>query len=398
MPIEYHTWTYSNRFDWPDGLGYVAAWKCHRLVSTPEERRRGVGQAVAKEGAQNATVSELSWQSRLTPYGRPNNRKAWIQLLNSAIPFALGVYLMLRSLEFGYVWTLLLALPVAGLYIRLFLIQHDCGHGSFFTSRRSNDLLGSLISVISLTPYYYWLRTHAYHHSAHGDLDRRGLGDLTTLTVDEYLALGFWQRVGYRFTRNIPILLIFGPIYQILLKHRFPWDVPMAWKREWRSVWWTNLGLGVGIWGAVEMVGWVAFLKVAAPIFCFAWGAAMWVLYVQHHFEDNYWVEHPEWSFEQAALEGSSFYDLPRILHWFTADIGYHHIHHLLPRIPNYRLRECFEAFPELQDVNRIGLRESLRCARLSLWDPDRGRMIGFDELASSRIGSPAAEPIGEQS
>lgn len=355
-----------------------------------------MGLAAAHEEARSTALSHRSWQARLATFGRPDNRKAWIQLLNTALPFALGCYLMFRSLDVGYFWTFVLALPMAGFYIRLFLIQHDCGHGSFFTSRRANDLLGSLISVISLTPYHYWLRTHAYHHSAHGDLDRRDLGDLTTLTVDEYLALGFWQRLGYRLTRNIPILLTFGPIYQILLKHRLPWDAPGTWKREWRSVWLTNFGLILGVWGAVELIGWMAFLQIASPIFCLAWGAAMWVLYVQHHFEDNYWVQHPEWSFEQAAIEGSSFYDLPRILHWFTADIGYHHIHHLLPRIPNYRLRECFEAFPELQNVNRIGLRDSLGCARLSLWDPEQGRMIGFEDLPK-KVRSPATvDPVGE--
>ena len=302
---------------------------------------------------------------------------------------------MALSLQVGYPLTLLLAFPVAGLYIRLFLIQHDCGHGSFFPSRPANDFLGSVLSVLSLTPYRYWLRTHAYHHSVHGDLDRRDLGDLPTLTVKEYTALGVWQRLEYRLTRNVLVLLSIGPIFQILIKHRFPWDVPWSWRREWRSVWITNVGLVLGVWAAVTAVGWQTFLAIATPIFFIAWGSAMWVLYVQHHFEDNYWVPSPEWSFEDAAIRGSSFYDLPAILHWFTADIGYHHIHHLSSRIPNYRLKECFDAFPELQDVNRISFRESLRCARLKLWDEERGRMIGFDELPSASVLS-ATRPMEE--
>ena len=204
---------------------------------------------------------------------------------------------------------------------------------------------------------------------------------MTTLTVREYLELAWWQKIGYRLYRNLLIAMLLGPTFQFVLKHRFPWDAPRTWKREWASVMATNLGLlGVG-WAVHSTLGFEPFLLVFGPIFVLAGGVGVWILYVQHHFEHTYWQPHEDWSFEEASLHGSSFYDLPPILHWFTANIGYHHLHHLASRIPNYRLRECFENFPELHGVNRISFLESLHCASLKLWDEDRGKMIGFDAL-----------------
>lgn len=350
-----------------------------------------IGAAVDRRPEPKATASagsscpaDATWQERLEPFAEPDDRAAWGQILTSAPPFAAGWMLMSYAWEIHYLWVLLVAFPVSGFYLRLFLIQHDCGHGSFFTSRRANHVLGHALSLLSLTPFHYWRRTHGYHHAVHGDLDRRAFGDLHTLTVEEYLALGFKDRVAYRATRSLFVLMLFGPIFQILLKHRYPWDMPRSWKKEWRSVWGTNLGLagllavGIGVMGAAKL------FALAAPIFLISWAAAMWVLYVQHHFEHNYWVPHDTWSFEDAALEGTTFYDLPAVLHFFTADIGYHHIHHLSPRIPNYKLRACFDTFPELQDVKRLTLRQSLSCARCKLWDGSRRRMVGFDELPSA--------------
>lgn len=343
--------------------------------------------APPEDGPRSGPAATGNWRRRLAPYARADDRAAWGQILTSAPPFALGWAAMVYAWDVHYVLVLLLAFPVSGFYLRLFLIQHDCGHGSFFSSQRANRLLGHLLSVVSLTPFHYWRRTHGYHHAVHGDLDRRAFGDLHTLTVDEYLALDLKGRFGYRLTRSLPILMVFGPLFQILLKHRFPWDMPRAWKREWRSVWGTNLGLALLLTLAVGSLGWVKFLGLAAPIFFIAWASAMWVLYVQHHFEHNYWAPHEAWTFEEAALEGTTFYDLPEVLHFFTADIGYHHIHHLSPKIPNYRLRSCFDAFPELQDVKRLTLLESLSCARCKLWDDSKGRMVGFDELPSMTAG-----------
>ncbi len=328
------------------------------------------------------------WSRLLAPYSNPVDGKAWFQLLTTGALFALTWGLMLLSLRGPYWLTLLLALPAAGLQTRLFIFQHDCGHGAFFRSRTVNNRVGGLIGVLTLMPYAYWRRTHAIHHGASGDLDRRGLGDVNTLTVREYLELSRWGRLKYRLFRHPLVLLLLGPSIQFVLKHRLPLDIPRNWKREWASVMWTNLGVAVTLVLAWLLIGLDRFILVQAPITLLSGGLGMWLFYVQHQFEDTYWREHEEWDFHRAAIEGSSFYDLPRLLHWFTGNIGFHHIHHLASRIPNYRLMECFRQVPELQRVTRLTIRSSLRCARLHLWDEDAERLVGFRHLRTLRAGA----------
>ncbi len=308
----------------------------------------------------------------------PNAGKALFQLLTTGTLFILGWLLMLWSLEVSYGLTLLLAVPTAGLLIRLFIFQHDCGHGAFFSSRRANDTVGSVIGLLILTPYYYWRRTHAIHHGSSGDLDRRTFGDIRTLTVREYLALTRWRQFGYRLYRSLPVLLVLGPVYQFLLKHRLPLDIPRSWKREWASILWTDLVILGVIVVAWLTIGVDRLLLVHLPIVLVAAGLGVWLFYVQHQFEDTYWREHPQWDFHRAGLEGSSLYDLPAVLHWFSGNIGFHHIHHLSSRIPNYHLERCFRERPELQGVTRLSLRQSLSCARLKLWDADQGKLVSF--------------------
>ena len=325
-----------------------------------------------------------AWNRLLAPYKRPCRRRAWLQLADTVLPFAALWAAMAWSVGVSYFLTALLAVPTAGLFLRLFIIQHDCGHGSFFASARANHRLGFLIGIITLFPYGYWRRTHAIHHATHGNLDRREFGDVTTLTVREYRARGPWGRLAYRLYRHPLILLGLGPLYQIVLKHRLPFDTPLAWKREWASVLWTNAGiLAVGA-GLAWFLGWRTVLAVHLPVVLLAGAAGIWLFYVQHQFEDSYWDGEAEWDFYRAGAEGSSFYDLPRVLHWATGNIGYHHIHHLSSRIPNYRLRECFEENSELQRVTHLSLIGSLACARLRLWDEDRRRMVGFRELRAT--------------
>jgi omega-6 fatty acid desaturase (delta-12 desaturase) len=321
------------------------------------------------------------WKRVVAPFRGADRRRSVIQLTISAIGFFSLWASMYLSLSVNYGLTLLLALPTAGFLMRLFMIQHDCGHGSYFESRRARDVVGFIIGVLTLTPYQYWRRTHAYHHAHSGDLDLRGFGDIDTMTVREYRERPFRRRLGYRLYRNPIVLLGIGPVFHFLVKHRFPWDVPRSWKQAWASVWWTNLCL-VLIWvGMAFTIGLRDFLLVQAPITLLTCALGVLLFYVQHQFEDTYWHNHEDWNYFDAALHGSSHLVLPKWMQWMTASIGLHHVHHLNPLIPNYRLQDCLDSSPDLQKAAKVTMADGWRLLRLALWDEEQGKLVGFRDL-----------------
>ena len=315
-------------------------------------------------------------------YQQPDLPRASFEL-SVTIALLLGGWgLTWLSLRTGYWLTLLLAIPTAGFLVRLFMIQHDCGHGAFFRWRFVNDWTGRALGVLTLTPYDYWKRNHAMHHATSGNLDRRGTGDIATLTVTEYLSRSWLGRLGYRAYRNPLVMFGFGPAYLFLLQHRIPLEQMRAGWRPWASAIGTNAAIaslaGLMIW----LVGVGPFLAVQLPVFLLAASIGVWLFYVQHQFENVAWSRGDGWTIHDAALFGSSNYDLPPLLGWFTANIGVHHVHHLCSRIPFYRLRQVLRDHPRLQTIGRVTLGESLRSVRLVLWDEVTQKLVSFREAA----------------
>lgn len=330
-------------------------------------------------------IASTDWNALLAPYRSPVLWRSIYQVVNTVIPLVLLWAVMLWSLRIGYWLTLLLAVPTALLFVRLFMIQHDCGHFSFFRSRRANNAVGSVIGVLLLVPYVYWRKTHAIHHATSGNLDHRTYGDIDTLTVREYVSRPRWKRMLYRLYRNPLVLLLIGPAWQFIIKHRFPADIPRAWKREWASVHWTNLGLATIIAAMSLTIGIERFLLVQLPITLLSGSIGVYLFYVQHQYEDTYWRYQEAWDYYAAGLEGASHLVMPRILQWFTANIGLHHIHHVASRIPNYRLQTCYDENPELHRATRLTLPQSARTLFLTLWDEEKRKLIRFRDLPEAR-------------
>ncbi|MCZ6918250.1 MAG: fatty acid desaturase [Gemmatimonadetes bacterium] len=337
--------------------------------------------------------ADIDWNAMLAPYRKASPWRSIFQLVNTGIPFLALWLLMLWSLSRGYWITLLLAVPSGLFLVRMFIIQHDCGHGSFFKSRRANDTLGFIIGVLTLVPYRYWRRTHAIHHATSGDLDHRTFGDIDTLTVREYLSRSKLTRLRYRLYRNPVIMLGLGPIYQFILKHRYPFDTPRSWKREWASIHRTNLALLVVVTIMWFTVGIDRFLLIQLPITLISGSLGVFLFYVQHQYEDTYWRYHEGWEYYAAGLQGSSHYVLPKVLQWLTGNIGIHHIHHVSSRIPNYRLQQALDENPELQQVTRLSVGASVRTLWMTLWDEDERRLVGFRDLKAIKQRIEAASP-----
>lgn len=327
----------------------------------------------------------------LSRYREPDHVRSVVEIAVSAGPFVSLWVLSLVAVASGHWWGLLLTVPAAGFLVRLFMIQHDCGHGAFFRQRFANDWVGRVLGVLTLTPYDYWRQTHAVHHATSGNLDQRGMGDIQTLTVREYLALPRWRRVGYRLYRHPAIMFGLGPIYLFVCKHRLPLGLMRAGWRPWVSTGATNLALGVLAAGIIWYVGLIPFLSVHLPITFLAAAAGVWLFYVQHQFEETTWAVPPAWTFHEAALHGSSHYDLPAVLRWFTANIGVHHVHHLSSRVPFYRLPQILRDHPQLRGIGRLTLVESFRCVRFVLWDEAGKKLVSFKDLGSGGVTSEGA-------
>jgi omega-6 fatty acid desaturase (delta-12 desaturase) len=351
--------------------------------------------AIQTETSKNDSFN-LSWQKAVAKYRNPEFRRSIWQIANTIPPYFAVVFIMVRSLEISYWLTLALAPLAAGLLARTFIIFHDCGHGSFFKSQRANDILGFLTGVLTFTPYHYWKHNHAIHHATAGDLDRRGTGDVMTLTVKEYLALPPIKRLGYRIMRNPIMMFLIGPLVVFLIVHRFVRGE--AGRRERYSVYWTNLSIAGYVALMILAMGLEPFLLVQLPIVIITFSCGVWLFYVQHQFEGTYWEDTQNWDYATAALKGSSYYKLPKVLQWFTGNIGFHHIHHLSPRIPNYLLEKCYNENKIFQEIEPVTLRSSLKSLSFRLWDEDKRKLVGFDSVkeyqwvASSVRSSPGGE------
>ena len=323
---------------------------------------------------------------RFTTYGADTKRSIF-QLVTTTAPF-IGLLAVMAWVSRDHYWlTLLLALPTAGLLVRLFIIQHDCGHSSFFRSRAANDLVGRCLSLLTLTPYYSWKRDHAAHHASTGNLDRRGRGDVETLTVAEYQASSASRKLVYRLFRSPLVMVLLGAPINFILLQRFPKRHELGNRQSLRSILSLDFalllafGLPIALFGARPVFG------TYLPVIIIASWIGNWLFFVQHQFEEAHWERDGDWDFHVAALVGSSYFKLPPLLQWFSGNIGLHHVHHLCSRVPNYRLQACLDAGPELQEVAKvISLRQSLGCWRLVLWDEHRGRLVGFRDL-EPRLG-----------
>jgi acyl-lipid omega-6 desaturase (Delta-12 desaturase) len=339
--------------------------------------------AARPEGAGTARPEGAFWRETLAPYARPRVSRSLLDLATSVVPYLALSVAMYFALGVSYLLVLALAIPASGFLVRTFILFHDCSHGSFLPSRRANLWLGTVLGLLVYSPFLRWRHDHAVHHATSGDLDRRGGGDVRTLTVSEYLALPARGRLGYRLFRNPVIMFGIGPIVALLVGPRLV--ARSARPRMRRSVIGTNIALAVLVGALCWLLGWRDYLLIQAPTVLLAGSAGIWLFYVQHQFEDAYWENAESWSYADAALRGSSYLKLPKMLQFFSGNIGLHHVHHLSARIPNYNLQRAHDENPIFHDVPTLSLRDGLRAVSLKLWDEDRGRLVTFAEVPTGR-------------
>lgn len=335
----------------------------------------------SNEDTEQSSIS--GWKEIVARYQKPSVSRAVWQMVNTIVPYV-GLWVaMYFTLKVSWWLTIPLAVLAGGFLVRMFIIFHDCGHGSFFKSQKANHIVGAITGVLTFTPYYHWRWEHAIHHSTSGDLDRRGTGDVWTLTVQEYLESSRWRRFSYRLARNPLILFVIAPLVLFLGINRIP--KPKAPMRERYSVYLTTLAVGLMSVGLIWIFGLKAFLIIQLTVLMVAGSAGVWLFYVQHQFEGVYWERSENWDYATAALQGSSFYKLPKVLQWFSGNIGFHHIHHLSARIPNYNLERCHDAEPLFQTVKPITLFASFKSFTFRLWDEQQRRLVGYSHLRAIR-------------
>jgi len=320
------------------------------------------------------------WGREIARFRTPHLGRSTLELAVTVIPFVCIWAAAAVAIVNGYWIGLLLTIPAAGFLVRLFMLQHDCGHGSLFPHSGLNNWIGRAIGILTFAPYDYWRRSHAIHHATAGNLDSRGVGDIATLTVDEYMSLSTLRRAQYRAYRHPLVMFGLGPAWVFICQYRLPIGMMRGGSEPWISTIATNVGILVISGALIWLIGPVAFLAVQVPTLLLAATAGVWLFYVQHQFEETHWSEEEEWNFHSAAVHGSSFYDLPPILRWFTGNIGVHHVHHLSSKVPFYRLPDVLDAIPDLKQVGRITLRQSLGCVKLVLWDSRSKRLVSFRE------------------
>lgn len=334
------------------------------------------------QAVNNTLNKDRSWQKLIMKYNQPDIRKSVVQLVNSVIPYMVLWILMVMSIQISYLLTFVLGVISAGFLVRIFIIFHDCGHGSFFKSKKANDMVGIITGIITHTPYYKWHAHHADHHATTVNLDQRGLGDIWTMTVSEYMNASRWERFSYRIVRNPFILFLIGPLYVIFIMNRFTKKGNNA-KAKW-NVYLTNTAILAFAIGMSWLIGWKAFLFIHLTPLYIAQTIGLWLFYAQHNFEEVNWERSETWDYKSAAIHGSSFLKLPTVLQWFTGNIGFHHIHHLSPRIPNYNLERCQKENDLFKDVKPITLSSTFKAMKLSLWDEASHQLIRFRNIRTS--------------
>ena len=328
---------------------------------------------------ENDDNSDKDWITIISGYNRPDLLKSWWQIINSVGPYFILWVVMIKTIDISYWLTLGLAVLAAGFLVRIFIIFHDCGHGSFFYSQKMNKVIGIITGFLVFTPYHKWHRDHKIHHQTVGNLDKRGIGDVNTLTVEEYLKLSKWKKFAYRFYRNPFFLFGIAPVLLFTIQNRFTKEYMSL--REKIYVHLTNLALIAVIAGIIMLIGWKTFLLIQLPVLYIATVHGVWLFYVQHQYRDVLWEEESGWDYKTTALQGSSWFKLPGLLNWFTGNIGYHHIHHLSPRIPNYNLRKCHYENTLFHSVRPITFSTAFESLFLRLYDLKNKRMIRFSEI-----------------